>query len=320
MNGAFNEWNRIAVRAIGGANRKETMKTSRILVAAVLLCMVTAVTWAADDKLAGIVVPGEDWQVAVSGVGFADGLSSEPGTGAIFFSDMRGKGEDKPGVYRLSPDLKKQRFFDGKFSGTRPSPDGKALYAIGDKKLVSFMLPDGKETVLADKIGTNDLAVASDGRIYFTGNGKAQVSFYDPKTKAVTGADTGSLKNPNGIGLTADGRTLVVSDYGGVNVVRFAVRADGTLEKKSVMTMKAPPNKPDVANGDGLAIDAAGRVFVTTAVGLQVFSPEGDLLGVLPKPKPGSMISCAFGGKTGEYLYVSCGDTIYRRKVNAGGR
>jgi enterochelin esterase family protein len=294
------------------------MKTSWVLVAAMLVCVVTAVVRGADDKLAGIVVAGEDWQVAVTGVGFADGLSSEPGTGEIFFSDMRGKGEDKPGVYRLSPDLKKQRLFDGKFSGTRPSADGKILYAIGDKKLFSFTLPDGKETVLADRIGTNDLAVASDGRIYFTGHGKAQVSLYNPKTKAVTAADTGSLKNPNGIGLTADGQMLVVSDYGGVNVVKFAVRSDGTLEKKSAMTMKAPENKPDVANGDGLAIDAAGRVFVTTAVGLQVFSPEGELLGVLAKPKPGSMISCAFGGKNSEYLYVSCGDTIYRRKV--GGR
>ena len=280
----------------------------------------TAVVRGADDKLAGILMPGEDWQVAVSDVGFADGLSSQAGTGAIFFSDMRGKGDAKPGIYLLSPNLKKQRLFDGKFSGTRPSPDGKTLNAIGDKKLVSFALPDGKEMILADKIGTNDLAVASDGRIYFTGNGKPKVSLYDPKTKAVTAADTGSLKNPNGIGLTSDGTMLVVSDYGGVNVVRFAVRPDGALEKKSLMTMKAPANKPDVANGDGLAIDAAGRVFVTTALGLQVFSPEGELLGILPKPKPGSMISCAFGGKNGEYLYVSCGDTIYRRKVNVGGK
>jgi len=35
----------------------------------------------------------------------------------------------------------------------------------------------------------------------------------------------------------------------------------------------------------------------------------------VPKPKQGSIMSCAFGGKDSEYLYVSCGDAIYRRKV-----
>ncbi len=288
------------------------MKTPRLLMTAVLFCTITSAARAAEDKLAGILIPGEDWQAAVSDVGFADGLSTKPGTGAIFFSDMRGKGQAKPGVYLLSPDLTKKRLFDGKFSGTRPSPDGKTLYAIGDKKLVSFALPDGKENVLADKIGTNDLAIAKDGRIYFTGNGKGQVSLYDPKTKAVSAADTGNLKNPNGIGLSADEKTLVVSDYGGVNVVMFTVRTDGSLEKKTTAAMKAPEKKPDVANGDGLAIDASGRAYVTTAVGLQVFSPAGELLGVIPKPRQGSMISCAIGG---EYLYVSCGDTIYRRRI-----
>lgn len=275
---------------------------------------------AEDEKLSSILIPGEDWSVAIAGLGFADGLSSDAGTGGIYFSDMRGKGAEKPGIYWLSTALQKKRLFDGTFSGTRPSADGKTLFAIGSKKLVSFQLPDGTETVLAPKIGTNDLTVTRQGLIYFTGNGKGQVSLYDPKTKAVSPADVGSLKSPNGIGLSPDQKTLIVSDYGGVNVWTFAIGADGTLsDKKASMTMKAPANKPDVASGDGMAIDAAGRAYVTTALGLQIFSPTGELLGVLPKPKPGSLISCTFGGKDLDYLYISCGDTIYRRKVKAKG-
>jgi len=276
---------------------------------------------AADaDKLAEIITPGQEWQVAVEGLGFADGLSCDPATGSIYFSDMRAKAPAKPGIYSLSPTLEKKRLFDGTFSGTRPSADGKTLYAIGGGKLVSFALPDGPQTVLAEKIGTNDLAVTHDGRIYFTGNGKGQVSLFDPKSKAVTAADAGSLKNPNGIGLSPDQKTLVVSDYGGVKVWTFAVQADGTLaDKKAAMTMKAPEKKPEVASGDGMAIDSAGRAYVTTAEGLQIFAPSGERLGVLPKPKPGSMISCTFGGKDLDYIYVSCGDTIYRRKLQGKG-
>ncbi|HEY8751163.1 MAG TPA: SMP-30/gluconolactonase/LRE family protein [Tepidisphaeraceae bacterium] len=298
------------------------MKRSAWLLAAILISIFASVpARAADnDKLAGILIPGEDWQIAIQGIGFADGLSCDPASGSIYFSDMKGKDADKPGIYSLSPTLEKKRLFDGKYSGTRLSADGKTLYAIGDKKLVSFELPNGAEKLLADKIGTNDLAVTRDGRVYFTGHGKGQVSMFDPKTKAVSAADVGSLKNPNGIGLSPDQKTLIVSDYAGVNVWTFAVQPDGKLaDKKPAMKMNAPEKKPDVANGDGMGIDSTGRAYVTTALGLQIFSPTGELLGVLPKPKPGSLISCTFGGKDLDYLYVSCGDTVYRRKVAAKG-
>jgi len=305
---------------------------ARMLVVLLVVAISTARA-AEPDKLGAILIPGEDWQVAVHNIGFADGLSRDPLTGNIYFSDMRAKAPDKPGIYALSATLEKKFLFDGKFSGTRPSADGKTLYAIGDKQLVSFALPDGPKTVLAEKIGTNDLIVTHDGRIYFTGNGKMQVSLYEPKTKAVSVADAGSIKNPNGIGLSPDEKTLLVSDYSGINVWTFAVQEDGKLtDKKPAMTMKAPEKKPDVASGDGMAIDASGNAFVTTAMGLQVFAPSGELLGIVPKPtpaelaaivpkpKPGSMMSCTFGGKDRDYLYVSCGDTIFRRKVKPSER
>jgi len=40
---------------------------------------------------------------------------------------------------------------------------------------------------------------------------------------------------------------------------------------------------------------------------------------VLPKSKPSNPMSCTFGGKDLDHLYISFGDTIYRRKVNAKG-
>ena len=284
-----------------------------------LLCalsLASSLTRADDtDKLKDILVANEDWQPVTTGLGFADGLSCDGTTGAIVFSDMKA-----PALFTLSPDGEKAKFHDGKFSGTRPSADGKTLFVIGNKRLASISIPDGAETVLAENIGTNDLTVTREGRIYFTGNGKGQVSSYDPKTKAVTIVDAGHLKNPNGIGLSPDQKTLIVSDYGGVNVWTFAIQSDGTLaDPKPLMTMKAPEKKPDVAGGDGMAIDATGRAFVTTAMGIQVFAASGDALGTIPKPKEGPLVSCAFGGKDLGYLYAACGDTVFRRKVKAKG-
>ena len=266
------------------------------------------------DGLAGIVTRGEDWKVAVEGLGFADGLSYDA-EGNVFFADLRGAGA---GVYKLSPDGTKTKLTSGGRSGTRLGPDGK-LYACGGKTLVAINPAGGKDTPVADNLGTNDLVVSRHGHVYITDTGKKQVTCVDLKTGQAKAADTG-ITAPNGIGLSPDGRTLYVSDYGGVNVFAFKVQPDGTLsDKKPLMTMKAPENKPTVAGGDGMTVDAAGRCYVTTAIGLQVFDADGKLLGVLPKPGTGPLVSAGFGGKNLDTLYVACGDKIYSRETKVKG-
>ena len=256
------------------------------------------------------VVPAGDWQVAVEGLGFADGLSYDE-IGNVFFGDLRGP---NAGVYKLSHDGKKTKLYDTGRSGTRMGPDGK-LYACGGKTLVAIDVKDGKATTVADNLVTNDLAVAKNGHVYITGK---QVTAVDLKTGQAKAADTG-ITSPNGIGLTTGG-TLYVSDYGGVNVFAFKVNDDGTLsDKRPLMTMKAPDNKPTVAGGDGMTLDVEGRCYVTTALGLQVFGPSGKLLGVLPKPGNGPLVSAGFGGKGLSTLYVACGDKIYKRPTMTRG-
>jgi hypothetical protein len=50
-----------------------------------------------------------------------------------------------------------------------------------------------------------------------------------------------------------------------------------------------------------------------------VFDPAGKLLGVLPKPGNGPLVSAGFGGKGLDHLYVACGDKLYRRKTKVKG-
>lgn len=260
------------------------------------------------------VVPDGDWQVAVDGLGFADGLSYD-GDGNLFFADLRGQ---SAGVYKLAPDGTKTKLTSTGRSGTRPGPDGR-LYACGGKTLVAIDPTTGKETPVAGDLGTNDLAVSKQGHVYITDHTKKQVTLVDPKTGQAKPVDTG-ITAPNGIGLSPDGWTLYVSDYGGTNVWSFKVQPDGSLtDKKPLMTMKAPDNKPTVAGGDGMTVDAQGRVYVTTALGLQVFTADGQLLGVLPKPANGPLVSAGFGGKDLSQLYAACGDKIYRRATKTIG-
>ena len=286
----------------------------RLLRPALVATLIVLPALAADNDGLRDVVPDGDWQVAVDGLGFADGLSCDAG-GNLFFADLRGP---NAGVYKLSPDGTKTKLTSTGRSGTRLGPDGR-LYACGGKTLVAIDPASGKETQVAGDLGTNDLVVSRHGHVYITDTGKKQVTLVDPKTGQAKPADAG-ITAPNGIGLSPDGSTLYVSDYGGVHVYAFKVNGDGSLtDKKPLMTMKAPDNKPTVAGGDGMTVDADGRVYVTTALGLQVFNPDGQLLGVLTKPANGPLVSAGFGGKDLSHLYVACGDKIYRRPTKTKG-
>jgi enterochelin esterase family protein len=270
---------------------------------------------AADDALSAILLPKENWEGEADTLGFTDGLACDK-DGNLFFSDLRAK---PPAIYAVEPDGTLTKFADASRSGLEFGSDG-LLYACGSGKIASYDIATRKETILAENLQPNDLAVSSKGFIYFTETGKKQVTMLDPKTRTVKAADTG-ISKPNGITLSPDQSTLYVSDYGGLHVYAFRVQPDGTLaDKKALMTMKAPEKAPQVAAGDGMTTDTAGRVYVTTALGLQIFDHEGKLLGILPKPKEGPLVSVGFAGKDHDILYLACGDTLYKRKVRSKGK
>ena len=138
---------------------------------------------------------------------------------------------------------------------------------------------------------------------------------------------------PNGITLSPDQGTLAVSESQGQHVWTFRINPDGALDAKGpYMTMRRPidpkgefragelpPYRPG-AGGDGMTSDTLGRYYVTTALGVQVFDPTGRLCGVIDKPQPAKpLTSCVLAGAKRDMLYVTNGDKIYRRKVQATG-
>ena len=107
------------------------------------------------------------------------------------------------------------------------------------------------------------------------------------------------------------------------------VNADGSLDAKMpTMTMRLPidpkgefkfnepPPYQPAAKGDGMAVDKSGRFYVTSALGVQVFDPTGRQCGVLPKPNEVQpLTSCTLAGPNHDYLYVTNGDKVFRRKL-----
>jgi len=293
------------------------MSTSRISlgILATLSFLLPAIARAEGDLLPSILIPGEDWQVVADGITFSDGASADA-EGNFYFCDLKAK---PPIVYKVAPDGKtKTKIAEVGVSGTKVGPDGK-LYGCGAGKAVVIDLSDGKVTTLAENLKTNDIAINHQGQIYITETGKKQVTYLDAKTGQAKAADVG-INKPNGIGFLPNQKTLLVSDYGGLNVYAFTVQADGSLtDKRPWATMHAPEKKPDIAGGDGMTIDETGRAYVTTALGLQVFDANGQLLGILPKPQEGALTNAAFAGEGRCYLYLTCGNKVFRRKTQVRG-
>ena len=287
-----------------------------VLCANLLPSFTRAQNLAGDEALSKVLIDGEGWQMLAEGLGFTDAACADA-EGNFYFFDL-GKGT---GIQKISPDGKVSTFIDGtpKCSGLKFGPDGR-FYACtqGPKKqVVAIEVPSGKLTVLADNVQPNDLVVSRQGYAYFTETGKGQVTIVDAKGTVRVGA-TG-INAPNGISLSPDQGTLIVSEYKGTNVWAYRVNADGSLDAGArYMELRTPTGKPD-SGGDGSTTDAAGHYYVTSHLGIQMFDATGRLGGIIAKPTGKGCVSVAFAGANLEYLYACASDKIFRRKLNVKG-
>jgi sugar lactone lactonase YvrE len=134
----------------------------------------------------------------------------------------------------------------------------------------------------------NDLTADSRGGVYFTMGG---LFYADPKGVVTR---YGENLTTNGVILSRDEKTLYVTN--GATLAAFDVQKDGSLTSQREFV------KFTAGGGDGATIDSQGRLYVTTAAGVEVIGPDGKHLGVIPTPR--GVISCAFGGKDKKTLFV----------------
>ena len=135
----------------------------------------------------------------------------------------------------------------------------------------------------------NDLVADKKGGVYFTVGG----AYYVNAAGRVT--SLGENIRANGIMLSPDERVLYVTNGG--SILAFDVLADGSVtNRRDFAKMEAG------GNGDGMAIDADGRLYVTSQPGVQVFDRIGKYLGLIPTPR--NAISVAFAGRDKKTLYI----------------
>jgi len=195
--------------------------------------------------------------------------------------------------------------------------DGNFVFTGG--KGVTRISPDGKRVeTLAETYGgkpfnqPNDLCITAKGGIYFTDpnygaperQDKHAVYFIPPKGGTVVRV-ADDMVQPNGIECSRE--RLYVADPQGGKVFVYGMNDDGTLRDKRLFA--------EGLRCDGLKLDEKGNVYTTTDPGIEIFSPEGKLLGCIKVPERPSNL--CFGGKT---LYVTATTSLYAVPMKVGGR
>jgi gluconolactonase len=207
-------------------------------------------------------------------------------------------------------------------NGLKFNSKGELVACEMDGQLVAYDIATKKKRTVIDKYdgnrfnAPNDLVVDKSDGVYFTDPSfrapnpmpQKKLGVYYTNGKTATRL-IDNLPNPNGILLSTDEKTLYVIPTSQADMMAYPIEAPGKIGKGKVFcTLKQAEGKKG-SGGDGATIDSKGNLYITSAIGLQVFDPSGKLLGVISLPEQPS--NCCFGGADLKTLYVTARTSLY---------
>jgi sugar lactone lactonase YvrE len=257
-------------------------------------------------SIPGVVAAGTKVQLIKEGFRDAQGATAAP-DGSLLFTERstnRILKVDKDG--NISTYMENTRgvhnfSFDSK---------GRAIGLRWDPAQVAVIAPT--QTVLSNKFENagfgrpKDLVIDKKGGVYFTdqlgifadGIGPG-VYYVKPDGRTIKIAT--DISRPSGVMLSPDEKTLYVTDSVGTFIKMFDVQPDGNARNGRNFA-EAYERQPTHSLADGLAVDAAGRLYAATYLGVLVFSPKGEQLGRIRIPR--QPVNVAFAGPDKKTLYV----------------
>ena len=253
----------------------------------------------------GVVAAGAEWELIWADFETADGIVGTPDGGVLFAQeqtntirgiDVNGNEfvflKDTNGAGSVSMDDQGRIYSvlrtctDSALPFYQSCPElTKVAQMYPEYRVLANSFPDGRP------LGrVNDLIADGKGGAYFTVGG----AYYAGPDGVVQTVAEENLRS-NGIMLSADGQTLYVTNS--TVVLAFDIGPDGTTSNRRDFGSLNGDN-----GGDGMAIDAEGRLYVTANAGIHVLSPEGEHLGMIPAPR--RPITIAFSGPDKRTIYV----------------
>lgn len=225
--------------------------------------------------------------------------------------------------------------------------DGSLLHCShGQRAIVRTRLgPQGEplgDEVVVDRYqgrrlnSPNDVVVKSDGSIWFTDPPYGIVSdreghrapselgahfvFRYCPTSGQLHIVSDALQEPNGLAFSPDESVLYVSDTsaalrtdgsGHHHIMAFDVHEGTQLQRPRIFAVVNP------GLADGFRVDQQGFVYTSSQNGVQVYHPDGTLMGHIPVPE--TVGNLCFGGPAGDELFICASTSLYRIRLNTRG-
>ncbi|HET9309518.1 MAG TPA: SMP-30/gluconolactonase/LRE family protein [Candidatus Sulfotelmatobacter sp.] len=230
-------------------------------------------------------------------------------------------------------------------NGNYRDRQGRLLTCEHDTRRLTRTEHDGTITVLMDRFQSkplnapNDLAVHSDGAIWFTDPGYGIMSNYeghkaafelpanvyrlDPTTHEVT-VVASDMDKPNGICFSPDEKKLYIVDTGepkhagDPRPIRVYDVENGVRLKNGRMFANMAPG-----TSDGVRCDVDGNVWSAAGWagdgfnGVHVFAPDGVLIGKIHLPE--TCANLCFGGVKKNRLFMAASQSLYAVYVGTEG-
>lgn len=239
--------------------------------------------------------------------------------GKVWFSDVA-----RGNVHTMSPDGQDLTVVAKGLpapSGLGFRSDGKVLVVcLGDATLRAINPEDGTHEVVADlsevAVGPNDMWVDANDRAYISqvGYELSELAGEGVPSRLITVDADGTVSTsaegvmcPNGIQLTADGKTLVVAESFVCRLSAFDVNEDGTLSNQRVI--KQFDDKQDVL--DGLVLDNEGAVWVAQPFRGEVkrIAMDGEITDIVKTQSEGWFAVSPTLSEDGATLYLAAAET-----------
>jgi enterochelin esterase-like enzyme len=201
--------------------------------------------------------------------------------------------------------------------------DGR-LYTGFTNVLQGFGEKDEIRRVILENVDPSGLCFSFGGRAYVAGIGAA---WFDLNTD-VKSIEAHEIAAPSevslGLGgvsrlcLSPDQTVLYASDLFNEPgyVYSWKLGRDGSASNGQAFFKLEPP-PTGIAESGGICVDAEGRLYVATKLGIQVCDQAGRVNFIIPTPEPPHDV--CFGGKDLSELFIACGDKIYKRPMKVCG-
>lgn len=276
---------------------------------------------AVTATIAGVVAAGTPIELIKEGFNGTEGPVALQ-DGALAFTETTANR-----ITRIAPDGATSTFLENSngSNGLAIGAEGE-IYAVQvlDPKVGIVYPPERARTLAARYDGApfgrpNDIVLDRKGGVYFTDSGAnppaagaaapaekpAKPAVYHISNEGALTRLAADIERPNGIQLSPDEKVLYVANTFGEYVLAYDILGDGKVGPRRNFARLEGYRKTETggaSGADGLAVDAEGRVYVATTVGIQIFNSKGEPLGAIALPKQPQNI--AFAGPDKKTLYA----------------